>query len=73
MPEFAHNMASATQVLTDPQVTNHSKAESSSSWKDKLDLPEKDNRVKTAVSYLDLFTSYMDMYVDLMIWCPDLF
>lgn len=48
------NMATATQTNVMPGTNssnNHSNIKSETgAWKEKLDLPQKDNRVKTAVS-----------------------
>ena len=41
------------QNLSSNNHSNNSKPESGASWKDKLDLPEKDRRVKTAVSNIE--------------------
>lgn len=46
--------AAATKVMTEQKISsnhsNNTKPEPGASWKDKLDLPEKDRRQKTAVS-----------------------
>lgn len=61
--------AAATKVMTEQNLssnnhTNNSKPELGASWKDKLTLPERDNRVKTAVSGI-IFTKQI-MYLSLM-------